>query len=211
MSSSANLFVFFMLVFGIIVLPGMDMAFVLASALTGGRKSGLSAVAGIMAGGTVHMAIGVLGVAVVLQALPQAFNFVLLCGGAYLAWIGLTLLRLGVRFEAAGQQRTPAAHHAFFRGMLTNLLNPKAYLFMLAVFPQFVRPNAGPLWLQAIPMSCIILCTQAAVYGPLALMAARSSAWLQQQPVWNARIGKLVGGTLLILATATVARGWRLA
>ena len=54
MTYSENLWLFFLLVSGIIIVPGMDMVFVLASSLSGGRKAGLSATFGIMAGGLVH-------------------------------------------------------------------------------------------------------------------------------------------------------------
>ena len=67
---------------------------------------------------------------------------------------------------------------AFRRGMLTNLLNPKAYVFMLAVFPQFVRPEWGPIWMQAVVLGAIIIATQLAVYSPIALAAARARHWL---------------------------------
>src|SRR5437899_11483956 len=48
MSYTENLWLFFILLFGIIAVPGMDMLFVLANALTGGGNRGLAATAGIM-------------------------------------------------------------------------------------------------------------------------------------------------------------------
>jgi hypothetical protein len=62
LTQTAHFGVFFVMVFGIIVLPGMDMAFVMASALVGGRKAGWAAVAGIVAGGMVHTLMGFVGV-----------------------------------------------------------------------------------------------------------------------------------------------------
>ncbi|MEZ0307134.1 MAG: LysE family translocator, partial [Ramlibacter sp.] len=67
MASQAHLWLFFLMVFGIIVLPGMDMAFVLASSLKGGRRAGLLAVAGIVAGGVCHVAGSALGIGLLLQ------------------------------------------------------------------------------------------------------------------------------------------------
>ena len=54
MNYTENLWLFFVLLFGIIAVPGMDMLFVLANALTGGSNRGLAATAGIMLGGAVH-------------------------------------------------------------------------------------------------------------------------------------------------------------
>ena len=60
MTYAENLWLFFVVLFGIIILPGMDMLFVLASALTGGRRTGLSAAVGMSAGGIVHSLYGCL-------------------------------------------------------------------------------------------------------------------------------------------------------
>ncbi|HET6827406.1 MAG TPA: LysE family transporter, partial [Ramlibacter sp.] len=88
-----HLWLFALFVFGIIVVPGMDMAFVLSSALADGRRAGLAAVAGIVAGGMVHVAMGALGVGLVLQVFPAAFNAVLVAGALYVAWMGWGLWR----------------------------------------------------------------------------------------------------------------------
>jgi threonine/homoserine/homoserine lactone efflux protein len=58
MGHAPQLWLYFLVVLGVIVLPGLDMAFVLASALVGGQRNGLAAVAGIVAGGACHMVMG---------------------------------------------------------------------------------------------------------------------------------------------------------
>lgn len=209
MEQTAHLWLFFVLVFGVIVLPGLDMAFVLASSLTGGRKSGLSAVAGIIAGGACHVAVGATGVAVLLKVVPSAFNALLWMGALYVAWIGISLFRSGAAFSAGpltGKQ-PPAA--TFRRGVITCLLNPKAYVFMLAVFPQFVRPEYGPIWLQALVLGAIIAFTQAAVYGSIALVADRARGWLESNPAANLAASRIVGGLMMLAAVVTVFEGWR--
>ena len=90
------LWLYFLLVAGIIALPGMDMAFVLASALTGGRRSGLAAVSGLVAGGWIHVAFGALGIGLLLQAAPGALQALLVVGSAYVAWIGWKIGRAHV-------------------------------------------------------------------------------------------------------------------
>ncbi|RLM49124.1 LysE family translocator, partial [Halobellus sp. Atlit-31R] len=124
MADFAHLGLFFVVVFGVIALPGLDMAFVMASALRGGNSAGLAAVGGIMLGGAVHVLMGVLGVAAILLVWPPLFNAVLLAGALYIGWIGWTLLRTreGVGLPAAGA--APASRPVFLQGMLTCLLNP---------------------------------------------------------------------------------------
>ncbi|MES2104437.1 MAG: LysE family translocator [Pseudomonadota bacterium] len=209
MAQMTNLFLFFAVVFGVVVLPGLDMAFVLASSLNGGRRSGLYAVAGIIAGGVCHVAIGALGIAVILNTLPQVFNLVLLVGTAYLGWIGVSLMRSTAGFASLDLQMEAHLASSFRQGMLTNLLNPKAYLFMLAIFPQFVRPAYGPMWSQALWMGLIIAATQAAVYGVIALLAGSSRRWLESNSQWNKRLAQLIGAVLLLAALCSLVGGWR--
>jgi len=208
-SQYAHLFLFFVLVFGIIVLPGLDMAFVMASATTGGRRSGLYAVAGIILGGVCHVAMAALGLAVLLGTVPIAFNALLIAGALYLAWIGASLLRAGATFSGVAPAATRPGAVTLRQGMLTNLLNPKAYVFMLAIFPQFVRADAGPMWSQAITMGIIIAVTQAGVYGVIALLAGRSRRWLEAAPGRNRLIGQVIGAMLIAMAAWTAIGGWR--
>lgn len=70
MTYTQNLWLYFTLLFGIILVPGMDMFFVLANTLTNGRRAGLAATAGIMLGGAVHCAYVALGIGLVAEWLP---------------------------------------------------------------------------------------------------------------------------------------------
>lgn len=208
MSHVEQLWLFFALVFGIVVLPGLDMAFVLGSALAGGRRRGFAAVAGIVAGGICHVLMTALGISVLIRLVPGAFNALLLAGALYIAWIGVSLMRsessLGLHPDA--RQRSQAA--TFRQGLLTSLLNPKAYLFMLAVFPQFLRPEYGLLWLQALVMWMILALNQLCVYGGVALMADRARQWLQGQPAAGMLATRCVGALLVAVAAFTGFEGW---
>ena len=212
MEQTTHLWLFFVMVFGVVLLPGLDMAFVLASALVGGRRSGLAATAGIIAGGVCHVTLGALGIMAVLKLFPAAFNVVLLAGAVYIAWIGWSLLRSRAAFGAVQTQVARPSQAATFRqGMLTNLLNPKAYLFMLAIFPQFLKPEYGELWVQAIVLWLIIAATQALVYGGMALAGDRARDWMEQRPHANRLLARIVGAVLLAMALLTAIEGWRLA
>lgn len=209
MSYLAALWLFFVLVFGIIVLPGLDMAFVLANALGGGRRAGLFAVAGIVLGGICHFVMAALGLAVVLNAVPAAFNALLIAGSAYIAWIGWSLARSGVQLGAIETAGAVPPATVLRQGVLTCLLNPKAYVFMLAVFPQFVRPAYGSLWSQTVVLNLICAATQAGVYGSLALAAARARHWFTSNPARSVVIGRAVGAVLIIAGLAAGIQGWR--
>jgi threonine/homoserine/homoserine lactone efflux protein len=198
MTYSENLGLFFTLLFGIIIVPGMDMIFVLANALTRGRSAGLAATAGIMAGGLVHSLYGALGV---------LFRPLLIAGALYMAWIGITLMRSTITVDHLGPAETGSNGQAFRRGMVTCLINPKAYLFMLAIYPQFLRPDFGPLAPQAAVMAAMTAATQLAIYGGLALAAGRARSLL----VGNARatvwIGRISGALLVLVSALTFWEG----
>ena len=210
MTETAHLWLFFLMVLGVVLLPGLDMAYVMASALVGGQRSGLLATAGVIAGGACHVLLGALGVMAVLKVMPAAFNLMLVAGALYIAWIGWTLLGSRVAFGASPSTRVRCGVETFGKGMATCLLNPKAYLFMLAVFPQFLKPYYGPLWLQALVLWVIIATCQAAVYGGLALAGGRVKAWLGSKPAAGVLLARLVGAMLLAVAAFTAWEGWHL-
>lgn len=209
MSHASPLWLYFVLVFGIVILPGMDMAFVLASALTGGRRAGAAAVAGIIAGGAAHVIMSTLGIAALLAVVPAAFDALLVAGAAYMAWIGVAIARGGVMLPDAPGAARRTSVETFRRGALTCLMNPKAYVFMLAVFPQFLRPGRGPLAWQAAQLGAMGAFCQALVYGAVALAAGRVRPWLAGNRGAGLVAARAVGGLLVAMAAFTIAAGWR--
>lgn len=203
-----HLWLYFAVVFGIIILPGLDMAFVMGSALLGGKRAGMAAVGGIVAGGFCHLAMATLGIAMLLQLWPGLFNSLLLTGAAYIAWIGWSLLRSDSLLLPSTNREVLAPAVIFRRAMLTSLLNPKAYLFMLAIFPQFLRTDDGPLWLQSSVLGAITAATQIAVYGALALASSHASRWFAQHPRASGLTAKIMGISLLATACASAAQAW---
>ncbi|NRQ13981.1 LysE family translocator [Ensifer sesbaniae] len=208
MTYTENLWLFFTLLFGIIIVPGMDMVFVLANSLTGGRASGLSATAGIMAGGVLHTLYAALGVSVILHLVPGLFNVLLVTGAAYIAWIGFSLVKSSITIGGIEGSGRLSRWASFRQGALTSLMNPKAYLFMLAVYPQFLKPQFGPIWSQALVMAAMIATTQLAIYGGLALAAGRGRDFLVGSPGATVWIGRAAGVVLILVAVFTIWQGW---
>lgn len=208
MDAALELWLFFLVVTGVIMLPGLDMACVLASTLSGGLRAGVAATAGIMCGGVGHLLVGTLGITALLAAAPAAFNALLFVGAAYIALMGMSLLRTGGDPPVIAS-RALTAPAAFRRGAATSLLNPKAYLFMIAVFPQFIHPSGGRIWGQAVTLGLIIAAVQATVYGAVALLASRVLTWLAGGCTAVAVLWRGVGMLLILAAVATGISGWR--
>lgn len=210
MNQQEPLWLFVALVFGVIVLPGLDMAFVLGSTLTGGRRRGFAAIGGIVAGGVCHVVMTSLGISVLLKLIPGAFNALLFAGALYIAWIGWSLIRSKAHGNDEPSPQLSRSGLATFRqGMFTALLNPKAYLFMLAIFPQFLRPQQGSIWLQASLLWSIIAINQLCVYGGLTLLADRARIWLHDKPAAGTAMARGVGMLLILAAVFTGVEGWR--
>lgn len=206
MSYAQNLWIYFILVLGIIIVPGMDMFFVIANALKGGRARGLMATAGVMLGGIFHTVFAAICVGVLTTLPGGVFTAILLAGAAYMAWIGWTLVKSTITVTSLGESGTASRRQAFMQGFVTCVLNPKAYMFTLAVYPQFMLPQYGPAWAQDIPMGLITIGTQGAVYGGLGLAAAKSRDVLTGYPAVTIWIGRGAGVLFLVVATWTVGR-----
>lgn len=209
MTYAQNLWLFFILVFGIIIVPGMDMFFVMANGLTGGKARAIAATTGVMLGGVFHTLFGAVAVGV-LHSLPGlVYNTLLLAGAAYMAWIGWTLIRSSITVSALTPASAGVANggwRAFSQGFVTCALNPKAYMFTLAVYPQFMLPRYGPVWAQALAMGLITIVTQGAIYGGLGLAAASARDFLVGSPRITILIGRGAGVVFLAIAALTVAR-----
>lgn len=208
MDYGQNLWIFATLLVGIIIVPGMDMIFVLANALAGGKRAGLAAIGGIMAGGAVHTLMGTLGVTVLAVAMPRLFLPMMLVGAGYMIWIGIGLMRSSITVSEVERADASSLAMTAWHGFLTCLLNPKAWLFILAVYPQFMKPHYGPIPQQALVMGLMTAVVQFAVYGAVAWSAGAARIWL----TGNGRATTLAGrgAGLLIIAAAifTVLHGW---
>ena len=207
LTHTSHLWLFTLMVLGISAVPGMDMAYVVASALAGGRKLGLAAVVGIVGGGILHVAMAALGLGLLLTLYPLAFTVLLLTGSLYIAWIGWCLWRGAAALGEVGTVPKSTLQQTMWRGAMSCLMNPKAYVFMVAVFPQFVRPEYGPLGVQAVLMGLIIAGIQILIYGSFAWGAGNIQQWLRQNPAAQVAIGRGVGVLLMLAAGWTAWQG----
>lgn len=207
MDYAQSLWLFSILLFGIIAVPGMDMFFVLANALTGGRKAGMAALGGIMLGGAVHTLFGALAVGALAQLPTLVFQVMIVLGAAYMAWIGWTLLRSAIIVDGVGRARVRSYWVAFRQGTVTCLLNPKAYIFVLAVFPQFMRREYGPIWQQALVLGLLTVTMQMLIYGALGLAASRGRDALVGNPAATIWIGRSAGALFILVALFTAWHG----
>ena len=149
--------------------PGQDVMFATACGIKGGPRAGALAGLGVGLGALWHVALSALGLSALIAANPAALSAIKYAGAAYLLYIAWKSWRDNGTFTPGNGQRTGWA--AFRKGALTNMLNPKPILFMLAFLPQFVNPALGPVWLQILLLGTIFGITGTLItvgYGYLA-------------------------------------------
>ncbi|GGW89703.1 leucine efflux protein LeuE [Streptomyces lomondensis] len=168
----------------IILLPGPNSLYVLSVAARRGVRAGYTAAAGVWCGDTVLMTLSAAGVASLLQANAVLFGIVKYAGAGYLTWLALGMLRAAwgmwrTRGErsAEGEAPAPAEERPFRRAFVVSLFNPKAILFFVAFFVQFVDPAyAYPalsfVVLGAFAQLASVLYLSALIFGGTRLAAA---------------------------------------
>ncbi|MER6077498.1 leucine efflux protein LeuE [Streptomyces sp. NPDC001833] len=134
----------------IVLLPGPNSLYVLSVAARQGIRAGYTAAAGVWCGDTVLMTLSAAGVASLLKANVVLFGIVKYAGAGYLTWLAAGMLRAAwatwrSRREQAAERTAPAAAPAqerpYRRALVISLFNPKAILFFIAFFVQFVDPG----------------------------------------------------------------------
>ncbi len=205
---AGHYWLYFVLVAGIVAVPGMDMAYALSSSLVNGRKAGFAAVAGSIAGGGAHVVMSALGIGLLLQVSTLAFNGLLLAGALYIAWMGYGMLRSPGALSEVADQPAQTAWRTFVRAMTTCLLNPKAYVFMIAVFPQFLKPQYGSLIVQSLILWLLGAVAQFLIYGGVVLAAVQFRQWLLNSERNQKAVSRAVGLMMMATAVWTLATGW---
>ena len=123
--------------------PGADMTYVIARSAGQGRLAGISSAFGVSAGALVHTLLAAVGLSALVMQSDTAFQIIKFAGATYLIYLAWKAWRSGDA-EVGQAPRPPASlGRIFTEGMLTNLLNPKVALFILAFLPLFVDPARG--------------------------------------------------------------------
>lgn len=200
MTYAANLWLYFLLLFAIVLVPGMDMMFVLANSLHSGKRMGFAAVFGIMLGGVFHTIIGFTLVIAAANISPILFQTMLIIGSIYMIYIGFSLIKSNIFVEKIDGKDAKNYYSAFSQGFITCILNPKAYAFVLSVYPNFIKPEYGSLIIQAMIMGILTILTQFAVYGIIAFAAGHSRDLLLSRKNFTIWLSKTTGALFLFAA-----------
>jgi threonine/homoserine/homoserine lactone efflux protein len=143
------------------LIPGPDMVLVLHTGALRGRTYALAVAIGLAVARAIHVFLAAAGLAALFRTAPWAFETVRIAGAAYLIWLGIGILRSRSHLpEGPGSEvddNGQAWPHAMVRGLLTNLLNPKALLFCSVLLPQFIRSENGSMPGQFVLLGTVLV------------------------------------------------------
>lgn len=198
----------------IILLPGPNSIYVLAVAARRGVRAGYQGAAGVVLGDSVLMILAAAGVGTLLKANPGLFLLFKWAGAAYLAWIGSKLIieavRRWLRGPAAAVDAAPAQDmsNPFSRAFAICMINPKAILFFMSFFIQFIDPAYGSPVITVAALGLIFQVFSLIYLSALIFAGARIADAFRRRfrlaAVMSGSVGALFIGFGARLATATV-------
>ena len=171
--------------------PGPSFVMVARTALAVSRADGLAAALGMGAGGVLFAVAALLGLHLVLTAIPALYTAMKLLGGAYLIYLGCRIWAGAsappAAVEAGGLDRPRARWRSFLLGFGTQVSNPKTAIVYASVFISLL-PREVPAWaMVALPL--VVFCIEAGWYAIVALVLSapapralylRSKRWIDR-------------------------------
>lgn len=161
--------------------PGPNMATVAALALAYGRAAGLAAVAGVALGLALSGLAAAFGLAALIQEVPAVFAVLRYAGSAYLLWLAYDAWRNADEAEE-GVEAGRTLSSLFVTGLMTNLLNPKAFVFYLAILPGFIVPRPEGVIGQTLALIAIYVAIATAIHTAIVLAAGAARSALAAGP-----------------------------
>jgi RhtB (resistance to homoserine/threonine) family protein len=132
--------------------PGADLAVVIRNSIGQKKIFGILTALGIASGILIHVSYALLGISIIISQTPWIFSIIKYAGAIYLVYLGIQSLRSSGGFEIKSQSVKSALmtpFEAYRTGLLTNLLNPAASIFLLTVFSQVIQPGT-PVMYQVV-------------------------------------------------------------
>jgi len=184
-----------------VLTPGPNMIYLISRSICQGRKAGVTSLLGVVAGFFVHMLAAAIGLTAVFLAVPLAYEALKWAGALYLLWMAWQAVRPGARSPFEARELLPdAPSRLVLMGFLTSVLNPKVAMFYLSIFPQFISPEHGSLFIQSILLGLTQISVSFTVNLLIALFASGIAVWFVRNPLWMAVQRYVMGGVLAALA-----------
>jgi threonine/homoserine/homoserine lactone efflux protein len=197
MPSAANLIAFAAVALGMVLTPGPNMIYLLSRSICQGRTAGLVSLAGIGLAFVIYMLCAAFGITALILAVPFAYDVLRIGGALYLAWLAWQALRPGGR--SPFQVRDLPAdgpRKLFAMGFFTAMLNPKVAILYMALLPQFIQPERGPVLGQTLLLGAMQIATSLTVNSLIVCAAGAIAGFLAGRPTWLKIQRWVMGGVL---------------
>ncbi|MFA0407030.1 LysE family translocator [Vibrio splendidus] len=156
---------FFVTTIFLAISPGPDLVLISTYSSTRGFKAGVMVSLGIFIAGLIQTLLVAFGLGKLMQAMPPLVVVIKVVGAIYLSWLGINLLRgwLKNKGDVSVSQTSQSLGNKelVYRGLLNNIMNPKALLFFSMFLPQFAHSDGtltGQILILGIILSSIVLC-----------------------------------------------------
>jgi threonine/homoserine/homoserine lactone efflux protein len=178
--------------------PGPNMTYLAIVSAAKGWRSGFATVAGVALGLAVLGLVAALGLAALIQSSEPVYQALRWAGVLYLLWLAYS------SWVGDGENGGhPADSRYFLQGLTTNLLNPKAAVFYVAVLPPFIDP-ALPVLTQTIVLSLVYVAAATLVHSAIVLLAGSARMFLANA-VWEQRVRRVLS---VLLAGVAIWFAW---
>lgn len=194
---------FFTAAFLLALAPGPDNIFVLTQSALFGARAGIVTTLGLVSGVFAHTLAVALGIAVLFQASPLAFNLLKIFGAGYLCWLAWLSLRAGAS-RTGVESAFPGYGALYRRGIIMNVSNPKVILFFLAFLPQFCDQAKGNVGLQIVFFGLLFILSALIVFFTVALLGGKLAAWFNNSPRGQIIMHRIAALVFLGMALALV-------
>jgi threonine/homoserine/homoserine lactone efflux protein len=178
--------------------PGPSNLYVMARSIAQGSRGGIVASLGLASGGLVHVMAAVLGLSALFQHSPTLYTIVKLVGAAYLIYLGVSYWLASRRSLVARRSEVPdkPLMAVFRESIFVEVSNPKTALFFIALLPQFVVPESGPVWQQLLVLGMIVTLLALPCDILVAIFSSKLSNWLITHEHAQ-RVQQRISGSLL--------------
>jgi threonine/homoserine/homoserine lactone efflux protein len=199
----------------LIAIPGPSVVFVIGRALAYGRGVALATVVGNSLGLLTIVVFVALGLGVVVQESIVVFQVLKLVGAAYLVYLGVEAVRRRKEFLTAEDAAGPGGanthpmttRRAIRQGYLVGVSNPKAYMILAAVLPQFVDRAAGHIQLQLLLLGLLAFAIGMVSDSTWAVVASQLRQWFVRSPRRGAAVGAVGGVSMIGLGVGLAVTG----
>lgn len=180
--------------------PGNDVMFIATQSIKSGFRGGVLASLGVSFGCLFHTCAVAFGLAELLAVYPIAFNVIKVVGASYLFYLAYQALTTKASPLERGEVKDLAYKQIFWRGALTNILNPKAAMFFLAFFPQFMDLKRGSIFLQSIILGVIFITSATIINSAYAYIFSVARERVLSSMSFRSYLNKITAGVFGMLA-----------